>query len=547
MRTRLLNAIVFTGLTMALCCCGNKVSRSLDEIDGMLRDRPAEALARLDSIDPSTLGARLHARYTLLQSIAKDKNSIDDGGLVNEMEKAARWYNCHGSGMDRLRFGYYYGDQLRDSGRVEEAAVRFMLSEDEAVRQEDWFIAGMSARSLYHIFVRTHNAPEQITSIKRAIKYFHNAGLEAHEDDARIRLAYAYYNHSELDVSDSLFNEAIAKAVQKSDTTRLINALVGSVAGMLSVEPYRQDSVISRLSLAEKLGYKPDCKTLANYAEAYFLSGRKQESEEYLRMAFESCETRSEKDYLSLSEYHIRLIEKDFPAALGLLQEVFTHQNNEVVRSLEQSVVKAQKSYYELSNQSLSQVNSRNRIIVTLLVLLSVSLAVTGFLIHNRLQERHKSELAQAMNELERQSIEADQYRLAAKELVTFGITAFNNVGKAYYSSENDPNSVINAYKSELRRFNEQDFRDHFIDNVDKTHDGVITKIRAQVPTIKGDRLFFFTCLTQGLSYSTISSIMGSRSRQSLYDMRKRLVKTIQRESPPDSSLFMRCIGSVES
>ena len=76
MRTKVFYAVVYVGLSVALCCCGNKVSRSLDEIDGILGDRPAEALARLDSIDPSALGARLRARHTLLRTIALAKNYV---------------------------------------------------------------------------------------------------------------------------------------------------------------------------------------------------------------------------------------------------------------------------------------------------------------------------------------------------------------------------------------------------------------------------------------------------------------------------------------
>ncbi len=547
MRTRLLNALVFAGLSLALCCCGNKVSRSLDEIDGMLGDRPAEALARLDSIDPSTLSARLQAHHTLLRTIALAKNYVNDGSFVSEMEKAVKWYDRHGSRHDRLRSDYYYGDQLRGAGRLEEAAVRFMLSEEEAVRQEDWFIAGMSARSLYHIFVRTHNAPEQILSIKRAIDYFNRAGLEAHEDDARIKHAWARYNHSEQEVSDSLFNESIARAIQKKDTTRLIDALVGSVSGMLVFEPYRPDSAIARLAWAERLGYRPNYRSLADYAKAYSLAGQKNESKKYLQGAYKACVTMSESDYVSFVEYDIRLYESDFPGALGILQEVFTHQNNDAVQTLEQSVIKAQKNYLEIANRSLSQVNTRNRIIIILLVFLALSIVTTGFLVFKGQRERHEIEMTKAMNELDRHNIEADQYRFAAEELTALGINAFDKVGKAYYSAENDPKSVIDAYKSEIDKFQCKEFRDHFLEIVDKTHDGVITKIRSQVPTVSGSRLFFFALVTHGYSYSTISLIMGSRSRQNLYDMRKRLVRTIQRESPTDTSLFLGCLGSVEA
>ena len=111
--------------------------QTLDRAENMFQEHPSEALSLLDSIDSSTLGGRLLARHTLLRAIALDKNNIDDGSFVSEMEKAAEWYDRHANCKDRLRSDYYYGDQLRDAGRQEDAAVRFMLSEEEAVRQED--------------------------------------------------------------------------------------------------------------------------------------------------------------------------------------------------------------------------------------------------------------------------------------------------------------------------------------------------------------------------------------------------------------------------
>ncbi|MBO6248584.1 MAG: hypothetical protein J6N54_07230 [Bacteroidales bacterium] len=47
-----------------------------------------------------------------------------------------------------------------------------MRSEKEAVALEDWFMAGMSARSLFYMYGKTYNSPEELSCIKRAVDYF---------------------------------------------------------------------------------------------------------------------------------------------------------------------------------------------------------------------------------------------------------------------------------------------------------------------------------------------------------------------------------------
>ena len=137
---------------LAAGCFPADVRKVLRDVEPMLEDHPAEALSKLDSVDASSLRpGRLKARYSLLYAIALDKNHKDNGSFVSEIEAAASWFERFGSRHDRMMSEYYYGDQLRGAGRLEEAAVQFMLSEKEAVALEDWFIAGMSARSLYYV------------------------------------------------------------------------------------------------------------------------------------------------------------------------------------------------------------------------------------------------------------------------------------------------------------------------------------------------------------------------------------------------------------
>ena len=392
MKAKVLFAIVSAGFSVLLCGCGLRVSRSLDEIDGMLGDRPAEAFARIDSIDPSTLSARLLARHTLLRAIALDKNNIDDGSFVSEMEKAAEWYDRHGIRRDRLRSDYYYGDQLRGAGRLEEAAVRFMLSEEEAVRLEDWFLAGMSARSLYQVFLKTFNHPEELSSINRAVGYFKKAGLSAHENDARIKLGIALYDSGLYEQADSVFNSAIGIATSKNDTTRLRLALANSVNPMLMDGHFRPDTVISRLNRATGLGFKMNGRVYSDYALSNALNGDMPQAERYLALAYGACSLEVDRVFVTARELQIRKAQNDISSAFNLLDQLNTYTDSVTVKTLEQSVVKAQKNALSSANERLTREKMLGSRLSLLAFLLLASLLIIAFLLYKSTSDRLRAE-----------------------------------------------------------------------------------------------------------------------------------------------------------
>ena len=534
MRTRLLNAIVFAGLSVALCCCGNKVSRSLDEIDGMLGDRPAEALASLDSIDPSTLSARLHARHALLRAIALAKNYVNDCSFVSEMEKAVKWYDRHGSRHDRLRSDYYYGDQLRGAGRLEEAAVRFMLSEEEAVRQEDWFIAGMSARSLYHVFLGTFNRPEELSSIERAVKYFKQAGLPAHEDDARIKLGIALYDSGLYEQADSVFNSAIGIATSKNDTTRLRLALANSVNPMLMDGHFRPDTVISRLNRATGLGFKMNGRVYSDYALSNALNGDMPQAEHYLALAYGACSREVDRIFVTARELQIRKAKKDTISAFKLMDQLKAYTDSVTVKTLEQSVVKAQKNALSLANERLTREKILGARVSRLLISLLVSLVIIAFLLYKSKSDRLRIEE-------ENYRVFMDECKLAYKELGSIGLNSFERILEVYGETNRSEENVTAAeFRKEINGIlSEEGFRNRLMSCIDQAHSGVVSRLRSQVTGLTDSQVSLFAYLAQGFSYTTILVLTGKRSRQNVYDSRQRLVKAIEETAPKDRDEFL--------
>ena len=539
-------SLVFSG------CDNREVRQTMRGIEAILDERPAEALMALDEIDSTLLDYKpLRIRFDLLYTIALDKNHINDGRYVAEIERAANWYERYGDRRDKLRAMYYFGDQLRGAGRIEEAAVQFVRSEKEAVSQKDWFFAGMSARSLYYVFARTHNYPEELSCIERAVGYFRLAGKEVHEDDARIKLAMAYYDSSQMEKADSVFNQSIEVAVNKRDTLRLCKALVESVDVLLFEEPFLPDSVIARLAWAERLGYSLDSRSYANYAMAYSLIGKDLKSEGYLRSAYNLCRNNKERVFVATRELSICEISGKSNNVMDLLKYIDSYISQETSKTLEQSVVKSYNLFLELANDRLSHENKIRKTLLIMALFLTMSVVAVAYMGFKRITERHRLEDEKLRMEFERRRLEeenrrleTDRLRLACEELESFGFEAFDKVGRAYYSAENSPVSVVKAYGSMIEKLRNKGYEDLFIANIDKTHDGVVTRLESQIPKLSRTRLVFFAYLVQGLSYTTISVIMNCNQRQNLYDIRKRLVQTIKKNSPVDKDLFLSYLES---
>lgn len=512
-------------------CSGSRTSDRLDDVETYVEAAPDSALAVLGAIDSTALStAALRAHYGLLYAIALDKKHIDDGRLVENMASASRWYQRHGDRQHQLRSAYYYGDQLRGAGFGEEAAVQFMIAEKEAVAQEEWFFAGMSARSLYYVFAKTHNYPEEVACITRAVDYFHKAGLESHEDDARVKQAMAYYDHSRLPEAESLFNEAIKTAEAKKDTVRWRRALAQSVDVLLIKDEPDADSTIIRLMRAQELGYRFSSRDYANLALAKAYLGDRDEVATFLRLARNTSRSKQDSVFVLSRTYRIRLWQQDTLAAFPLLQQMHTYLNEEATRTLEQSVVKAQNSFLDANNRQLEQNVRLSRTIHILLVLLLVSCLLLVWLwVMAEKQRRRIKEM------------EFDDFRMACNELFAMGQESIDSINQAYYAAGNNKTTAVYAaYHDIISRFKAEDFQNRFLESVDKSHGGIVTRLQQQIPSLGRDRVLLFAYLVHGFSYATISVILGDKSKSNIYNRRQRLVETIKEKTPPDMDLFLR-------
>lgn len=536
--------IVIALSSSLLSGCGNReVRQTMREVEVILDERPADALSTLDKIDSTVLRYKpMRMRYDLLYAIALDKNHIDDGRYADEMANVAAWYQRFGNKNNKLRAKYYYGDQLRGSGRLEEAAVQFMRSEKDAVDQKDWFLAGMSARSLYYLFSKTYNYPEELSSISRAVDFFNLANKEVHEYDAKLKLAMAYYDNHDIAKSDSLFDEVIQIAINKRDTTRWSRALIESVNGMLIDEPFNSDSASVRIIRSIQLGLKPSSRSLSNLALSESLMGRKDESEMYLSEAYKTATNPTQLYAAKYRDYQIRVNRNDADSAFHLLQQMYSYTDSVAIKSLEQSVVSAQNQFLSTTNNRIEHDYRVSKMLLLLSLLLSISVIASIIVTIKRITEQHNIEKEAHYREL-------DNYRHASQELMALGLRGISSISEAYYvSGNNKAEATLRAYKSMVSRlWSDPDTRSEFVEKVDRANGNVITKLREQLPSLPETQVMLFAYIVCGFSYTTTSVIMGDHSKQYVYTRKKRLVDTIQKKDPVDKKLFLSFLTNNRS
>ena len=101
----------------------------LVKIEGIIQSEPAAALERLSGIDGMSLsGARERALYSLLLSMALDKNYIDikSDSLISP---AVAYYSMHGDRYHKFLSYYYQGRVFENALQYELALSSYILAE----------------------------------------------------------------------------------------------------------------------------------------------------------------------------------------------------------------------------------------------------------------------------------------------------------------------------------------------------------------------------------------------------------------------------------
>lgn len=209
-------------ILLCFSCSDKKMMSTLNDIESLLYDAPDSALLVLDSMSSSDITTnRARAKYSLLYSIALDKNYID---LTTDsiISPAVRWYKYHGTPDEKLKTNYYLGRIYGNSNDRENEMKCYVKAERFTNKASDLTSSGMLYSAKGAIYSDIYDIEDAIYNFSLAAEFYKKADNRQKYINTVLQLStlYLQFNARDSALSQLRVLEKFLKDmsdVQKSD------------------------------------------------------------------------------------------------------------------------------------------------------------------------------------------------------------------------------------------------------------------------------------------------------------------------------------------
>lgn len=203
-KLKILSALL---LVFAAAACGIRTAGgALDAAEELMTERPDSALAVLEHVDTSTLrSAAAEARYSLLLSMALDKNIIDTAD-ISIILPAVRYYSGRGDVHRKAQAYYYYGRVLQNGGDEASALEAISKAELYADQTDDQYLQGLIYDCKGRLYESKDELLEAIKLYSKAADIFKILNLRMNEMYLLEKLSGVYL---QLDDSETAVRYAL--------------------------------------------------------------------------------------------------------------------------------------------------------------------------------------------------------------------------------------------------------------------------------------------------------------------------------------------------
>ena len=197
----------------ALCCfaivclvsCNKRADyyNTLLQVESQIEENPQEALTTLQQIDTDNLsGRRTRAKYSLLYSIALDKNYIDTTD-IEILQPAIAYYGKKGTPTDKLKTLYYQGRIYYNRGDEAQAMECYLNALEKGKKSSDILTKARIYVSQGIIYTNLFEFEKCIDANLRAAELFKTAGNNESYFGCMIRALNAYTRNKDIIGADS--------------------------------------------------------------------------------------------------------------------------------------------------------------------------------------------------------------------------------------------------------------------------------------------------------------------------------------------------------
>ena len=515
----------------------------MDDAESLLWDRPDSALTLLRSIDLQKVRLACHrARYALLMSEAQDKNYIDvtSDSLISI---AVNYYESSGDNRSRMLARYYQGIVLKNAQRYIPSIVALEKSEHLALQLGDNLYLGLINRNKSAIFSLTNNNPAAIASKRNAIHYFDLANAPKYKAYAEVSLITDYTNHKEYDKADSLI-QYIRKNYQDTILLHYCDLREASILVVHEREPKRA-TYLYRSVPQRFLGLLD----YPHFALAYELSSKPDSADYWFSKGYAFSQDLADSASVDFLRSRLEMKRGHPEKAFRLVYHAASVQDSLTRELLQQSVISAQKDYFKSEalrqEERVKQMRGRGLFIGVIAFLAFALLGTLSFFRNREKDRKLKEQMARlALKEHELERIQRDNAHLVGS-LFSERISRLDKLSRDYFRLE-DKTQKERIYREVKRNLSSLQKDDSLFSSLEKDLNrycnGIMEKLRTQVPQIKGENLRIIALFFAGYSYETIQLLLNKVSVESLKTARSRLRKEILHANAPDSAFFLEML-----
>lgn len=539
-------AITIVLLSIASCTFIN-VSRTLNDVESYIMERPDSALAVLESIDRVDLNtARTKAHHALLHAMALDKNFID----VTEdsiAKVATEYYKKHGPRRNYARALYYLGKSYYYNEEYDKAILEYSKAEKVAVGCDSLYL-GMIYSGKSYTYNCNYNSSQEAYYAQKTYEIFSKLNISSYTRAALYRLAVSYHNNDEYENALNVYNRIIDESSDVDFV--LLQSLLGKAHTMIEIE----DSdyfVIDNLFRKAHNEYHAEFEERDYWAWTYSLykigSNNEAEaimnnidvSEEYTANFWKSRIYAFLNDWESVYKY-------------DRLNDIY--QNKVIENILEESLETYQRDYYQSELESSEyKVKTRTMgligvIVIAVLVVIIICLILNKYLTK---QKAEKEKLLEYAEEIRRQLSEEKKkdYPTLKRKYLSLYKTRFETIGslsEQYIQAEGRSDIESLMFKKVVTLIkeikNDSTNRARFEAMLDEDLDMIMTRLRKEMPKFSETDYSIFSYLVVGFDATTISRLLDI-SVNNIYVHKHRIRTRIEERHPEHASQFLEMLA----
>ena len=277
--------------------------------------------------------------------------------------------------------------------------------------------------------------------------------------------------------------------------------------------------------------------------------GQRDSSDYWFSKGYSKCRDQLDSASLDYMKSLVEMTRGHYQEAYHLVNHAATVQDSLSRILLQQSVSGAVRDYYKsetnLREEKIRSMRQRALFGVILGLFIMSILALSLVSLSKKTDQLLKEEMARvALRERELERVNRDNAHLIGS-LFSEKINHFDKLSESYFRMEEGKEKEvlfqqIKALATTIR--NDDALFLSLEKDLDRYCNGIMSKIRLQVPRIKGENLRIIALFFAGFSYETVKFILNKYSIESLKTARSRYRKEIKDAHAPDADFFLKML-----